>query len=373
MSFIIHNLIFFTYLRHSKYPIGTAVATSYGIGVFVGWRPNDDCHIVRSLWQKRGQGSSHAYLNRNALHGVMEASVGFRVTTSQGSGKVVGYVDGGKYFKNGKYLVQMRRQGRSGGKDISCVRRSDILQCKSTKFIPVIEQLKEAAKYQMQKDNYEAEKLQLMFEEKALMIDSTWRVFSEGFELFLTSFIKAAEEDENFDSEISTLLSAAIGFLEDFDLGDKSVRRKQESATKASPKASKKKPETPKQPSDNSDSGTWLMKSLFGDVVKTPELKTSRSYASSKLSLSFSSVSEVSTKPFGQKSYAKIYAILKTLMRTIAIAKAGCSNKPNLKVSVSVIVIDIYSVILLLPGLLTSRTVRWLWLLYMRRFSLFTM
>jgi len=39
--------------RHSKYPIGSCVATSFGVGVLVGWRVEDDCHVIRSLWQKK--------------------------------------------------------------------------------------------------------------------------------------------------------------------------------------------------------------------------------------------------------------------------------------------------------------------------------
>ena len=114
--------------RHSKFPIGDAVATSFGIGILVGWRSNDDCHIVRSLWQKRGQGSSNAYLNRDALHCVMEASVGFKVMTKSGSGKVIGYVNGGKTFCDGQYLVQVKRNGRSGNES-TLMERGDILQC----------------------------------------------------------------------------------------------------------------------------------------------------------------------------------------------------------------------------------------------------
>ena len=37
---------------HSKFPIGSCVATSFGIGVLVGWRVEDDCHIIRSLWMR---------------------------------------------------------------------------------------------------------------------------------------------------------------------------------------------------------------------------------------------------------------------------------------------------------------------------------
>ncbi len=92
----------------------------------------DDCHILRSLWQKRGQGSCHAYLNRSALHSIVEASVGFKVVTNFGSGKVVGYVNGGTNFCDGEYLVQMKKNGRIENEAI-VMSRSDILACTSGK------------------------------------------------------------------------------------------------------------------------------------------------------------------------------------------------------------------------------------------------
>jgi hypothetical protein len=96
----------------------------------VGWRTKDDCHIVRSLWKKRGHGSGHAYLNRNFLHDVLEASVGFKVETSLGDGKVIAYVDAGKKFLDGKFLVQMKTRGRKES-ELGIFNRGDIIQCPS--------------------------------------------------------------------------------------------------------------------------------------------------------------------------------------------------------------------------------------------------
>lgn len=258
----------------------------------------------------------------------MEASVGFKVVTSGGSGKVVGYINGGRHFSEGKYLVQVRKHGRTD-KELTEMNRSEIIQCKATKFIPILEQLREAAKYQMQIDNYEAERLQRMLEEQTLLIDNnTWRVFSEGFELFLSSFIKAAQEDENFDSEISGLLGMIISFLEDFELGNTTMHRKP-SISETRPQSSTVNAETPKI-EEVQDSGMWVTK-LFGDVMKTPQFETKIHQRETASPLLPSKT--VSTKPFGEKSYKKVYAILRTLTRTIAIAKAGCTKNPNLKVS----------------------------------------
>lgn len=45
--------------RHSKFPIGSCVATTFGVGVLVGWRVEDDMHIIRSLWKRSGPGESY--------------------------------------------------------------------------------------------------------------------------------------------------------------------------------------------------------------------------------------------------------------------------------------------------------------------------
>lgn len=99
----------------------------------MGWRTKDDCHIVRSLWKKRGHGSGHAYLNRNSLHGVLEGSVGFKVETTFGNGKVIAYVDAGKKFLDGKFLIQMKIHGRKQS-ELSILNRADIIQCPSGKL-----------------------------------------------------------------------------------------------------------------------------------------------------------------------------------------------------------------------------------------------
>lgn len=123
--------------RHSKFPIGDAIATSFGLGILVGWRSKDDCHILRALWKKRGQGSSHAYLNRNALHAVMEASVGFKVSTRYGTGKVIGYINGGVKFTEGQYLVRVKKNGRQDN-ELTTMNKTDVYKCTSGKIGPDI-------------------------------------------------------------------------------------------------------------------------------------------------------------------------------------------------------------------------------------------
>lgn len=316
--------------RHSRYPIGATVATSFGVGVLVGWRPKDDIHIIRSLWQKRGKGSSHAYLNRNSLHGIVEAAVGFKVNTSFGLGKIVAYVNAGNKFLDGQYVVKLKNDDvfHKVDQEFKYMQRNEINDCTSAKFIPVLEQLKEAAKYKMQVDTYETAKFQMMLEDKNLLLDKTWRMFSEGFELFLTSFIKAAEENEDFDVEINNFLSKIINFLEDFELDGAKHRLKQ---TLMTPPQFQTNTQNNAFDIDTKDDvigapALWFIHELFDENKNKEELHGCHN----KLQR-IDTVKSLDSGWSGD-SYKKIYAVLKMLMRTISIAKAGCINRPNLKV-----------------------------------------
>jgi hypothetical protein len=163
----------------------------------------------------------------------------------------------------------------------------------------------------MQVDHYESIKFQNFLEDESLLLNQTWRVFSEGFELFLSSFIKAAEEDDNIDSEINNFLASAIAFLEDFDLGG-------EQKTSNKPRS----PERMKRTKSESlrlhikGPGMWIVDDLLGDV-DTAKISHSEKQSDTQ---------------FGSDSYKKVYAFLNTTARTVAIAKSACTDRPNLKV-----------------------------------------
>ncbi len=154
-------------------------------------------------------------------------------------------------------------------------------------------------------------------EDESQLINETWRVFSEGSELFLSSFIKAAEEDDNIDSEIHNFLSSAITFLEDFDLGS----GKKGEGTLSPPKVMRSISESTKL--NLRGTGMWIVDDLFGDVA---------TQGSTNL-LTKPSTKSDDDGEFGSESYKKVYAALNTAARTIAIAQSSCSDRPNLKVS----------------------------------------
>jgi hypothetical protein len=144
--------------------------------VLVGWRLEDDCHIVRSLWNKRGAGSARAFLNRESIHTVVEAAVGFSVETTRGNGKVIGYIQGGGDFRSGKFLVHIKTSGRYSTV-VSMVNRSDIVSCKGAKFLPIVEQIRESANYLIQLDNYESSRVLISLENDHAYVDKTLRIF----------------------------------------------------------------------------------------------------------------------------------------------------------------------------------------------------
>jgi hypothetical protein len=172
--------------RFSKYPIGSCVATTFGIGVLVGWRVEDDMHIIRSLWNRSGPGSGLAFLRRECLYSIVEAAVGFDVETRLGSGMVEGYVRGGKDHTDGKYFVHLKSKGRYQDRVVE-FKRNQIISCRGAKFIPVTEHIRAAALYQLESLHYKARIREHMLNDPSATKarqKGTWRKFSEYVDLF---------------------------------------------------------------------------------------------------------------------------------------------------------------------------------------------
>ncbi|KAL9189680.1 hypothetical protein ACHAXT_009355 [Thalassiosira profunda] len=213
--------------HHSKFPMGSCVATTYGVGVLVGWRVEDDMHIIRSLWNRSGPGSGLAYLRRDCIHSVLEAAVGFDVQTTYGEGKVVAYVRGGPKNTTGKYFVELN--GRHKGRAME-FNRCQILSCQGATFVPVTEHIRAAALYRLEVLHYKAK-----LREQRLSNPLTsgkrdkgmWRNFSEYVDLFANSFSKAISEDSDFDKEFDRFVSHIISLLEG---GGSAVKRDDDDA-----------------------------------------------------------------------------------------------------------------------------------------------
>ena len=316
--------------RHSKYPIGACVATTFGVGILVGWRVEDDCHIVRSLWHRRGPGSADAYLNRHALHGVVEAAVGFGVQTTLGKGEVLGYVEAGRDFKVGRYFVHIKEVGRYSGQIVefnSC----DILSCQGPEFIPVIELIREASQYQIQVDNYEAECRHQLHEDGSID-ESKWKAVSKGFETVWSSFLLALEEDRDFDEGVNLFFTRVIEFLDRLDKPEssnqKSTQVLKETILVAEPAdiALVASVGSDKSTLSTSAPGIWLLNSLF--ISKKKKQKDEPLYGEK-------STAEV-LKVDLSKAYKKANSIIRALMKTTSIARASSKDQPNLRLGLAI-------------------------------------
>ncbi|KAL7560709.1 hypothetical protein ACA910_021439 [Epithemia clementina (nom. ined.)] len=402
---------------HSKAPVGSCVATKFGLGVLVGWRVEDDCHLVRSLWQRRGPGASCAYLNRDAINCVVEASVGFHVQTKFGAGLVLAYVDsGGKHFDNGRFLVSIQEEGRQHHGQVVELYRPDILECPGAQFIPVIEHIREAAHFQIQVDNYQAalrvqqvqrregNDLDNIFPDTkededdmtSTTMQSFWQTGSAWVEILWNSFLKAVEEEEGdtVDSWLNDLIQGIVVFLERLDehppsaaaayngsansngISMKSDEKKETDDDQCYRSNRQKKPEgnhhrrepsfdtstvvsgdfaielvaskdyetSKKNPQKQKNDGThvlepglWLMNDIFGGVFSSKSFKKEE-HPPDEVDGPRIEASAVNDGPSDRDVYYnRIFAVLRTLMKTITIARATSVEHPHLRLALAIV------------------------------------
>jgi hypothetical protein len=321
--------------KHSKLPIGSCVATSFGLGVLVGWRVEDDCHVIRSLWQRRGPGSACAYLRRDSIHATVEAAVGFEVGTPFGEGKVVAYVDGKRDYRSGRYFVVMKEDGRHKGKVLEFNRR-DITSCHSARFIPIIELIREAAQYQLQVDNYEAVLRETEVKTSRMPKPAEiGRALPKYADIVWKSFLRAIEEDSNFDEGVNHFMTSVINFLERLDrpteVQDKPDYDEQKIVITATEESNSSKMSDVEQ-----KPGFWIMNDMFGGIFSTKErIEAADDEDDMKTEIEVE-MHESANPSKGPTSIDRAFSVIRTLMRTVSIARAGCVNEPNFKLVLSI-------------------------------------
>jgi len=347
--------------KHSKVPIGACVATSFGIGVVVGWRVEDDCHIVRSLWQRRGAGAAHAYLNRSAIHGVVEAAVGFHVMTRCGSASVLGYVDGGPKFLDGRYTVCLKDDGIYKNCEVSLPRK-DVYSCYGAQFIPVIEYIKEACDFEIMLDDYNSflRQQKLSHAEEETEEEKLWKFWSENLDIIWKSFLKAVEEDSEFDEGVDYFMNNIIDFLERLDRptsgpGNGAAEETEDSSSNLNSlpirddtsKADSSCGDSTEMEDDDHENhaGFWIMNDIFGGIFARPGDGKSRSETSKETSTNGHCTEEkkcddqhlpVDESTFLDVYYKRAFAIVHTLMRTVSLARAASSGKPRLRLALTI-------------------------------------
>ena len=320
--------------KHSKFPIGSCVATSFGIGVLVGWRVEDDCHVVRSLWQRRGSGSACAYLQRDAIHSTMGAANGFEVETKLGKGEVVGYTHAGRDFRLGRYLVEMKEPGKHQNQTLGLI-KGDIVSCKSARFIPIVEHVREAVQYQLQVDRYN----DVIEEDEPDAFEPIkgkhWRKISNCSDILWKSFLRATEEDEGFDEGMNDFISSIVRFFETLDSQPGGIDANENDVSNIVITATDSSKSIPKE--DVTESSLWLMHDFFG--LFGGKGGERRHDADESIEIEVGDVDEsnqAATTASSQKNYDRIFGVIRTLMRTVSIARAGCSDEPEFKLALSI-------------------------------------
>lgn len=335
--------------KHSKLPMGSCVATSFGLGVLVGWRVEDDVHIVRSLWQHRGSGSACAYLQRDSIHATMEAAVGFDANTTRGRGTVVGYSNGGPEFKSGRYFVFIKEEGRFH-KQVVELNRTDVLSCESAKFIPIVEHIRAAAQYQLQIDRYEELRDANSNEED--ISTKMWGEFSKHFDTLWKSFLKAIEEDHEFDDGMNEFVQKCINFLNqldapgngetpisqsnsgtDIDGFDASIVIHTTDSSNSQQSTNDSSSISPEE-GEKQDTGFWLMNNMFD--IFNPNRDVDDVVVDNEAAEGIEVQCTPRNRKKSEKNYARAFAMLRTLTRTVTNAKAASADEPSFKIAMAV-------------------------------------
>lgn len=331
----------------SKVPIGSCVATTFGVGVLVGWRVEDDIHVVRSLWQRRGFGSAHAYLNRNAIHSTLEAAVGFDVNTRFGSGVVLAYVDGGRTFQNGRYFVAIKEDGRHHGHVLG-IQRKDIVSCHGAHFIPIIEHIREAATYQIQVDTYQASLREQQFQESDPTHEKFWNICSTYADILWKSFLKAVEEDKDFDEGMNEFIASIIDFLEKLDessvISDdtKSTISDDFIASDFEVECVVLEDGQPKAEAETMEPGFWVINDILGGVFRSPLADMTSGDVSAKESSPAAKPISEKTRVSDEleittsKNYKRAFSLIRTLMKTVSVAQASSADHPHFRMAMAI-------------------------------------
>ena len=321
--------------RHSKFAIGSCVATTFGVGILVGWRVEDDMHIIRALWNRSGPGSALAYLRRDSVHSVVEAAVGFDVQTTYGTGKVVSYVKGGRKNTSGKYFVKL--YGRHKGRVME-FNRCQILSCQGATFVPVTEHIRAAALYRLEVLHYKAKLREQMNAQGGGRKKGMWRNFSEYVDLFANSFSQAISEDPDFDSEFDKFVLHIIDLLDGKkdsadEKKDGDEKKDSDETSLAETDDTTKSPPSPQEtvaeeaePEPTSNWWNWndLMKAAFCVEPKKKEVKN---------------VTENEdvlrqAKAF-EEAHQSAEILIRVLLRTLTVARASVPDRPKLHLALA--------------------------------------
>lgn len=311
--------------RHSKFPIGSCVATTFGIGVLVGWRVEDDCHIIRSLWKRGGPGSGTAYLRRDSIHNVVEAAIGYDVQTTFGAGNVVSYVRGGQKNTAGRYLVRLTGRRKD---QVLEFERCQILSCQGAAFAPVTEHIRAAAIFRLQILQYKAKLREQSLNSSSNFVrgKGMWRNFSEYVDLFANSLSKAIAEDPDFGSEFDKFVSHVIDLLDGKKGGE-------DTSSDAKGRIDDKgvcqlMPGTEKNTSGDNAIESWNINDILGCLFVDNNKGGKSIFTDREVMLNAQAFDE---------AHESAQILIRVLLRTISVAKAAVPDRPKFLIVLAMI------------------------------------
>jgi len=283
------HLVCDRYPLHSVAPLGACVWTTYGAGVLVGWRVEDQVHVIV-------QGTQQWYLQPSSILQTIATAPGLQVETSHGTGTVVSVTSPTEYW------VQLLDDD-----DEQVVCLDTVLSCPKASFLPLIRHIQEAAHYQIQMDAYQAS------QQRSLSNNNDWM---EWLDILWQSFLKAVDEDDEFDQGVNEFMAEIIEFLEGVDDEDVNEDEVDEPAQDLILQV--------EEVADDSEQGFWIANDLMGGIFTN-----SRDSEASMLS-------HESKEQELTKKYTRAFAVVNVLMRTVSIARASSGRHATFRLGLNV-------------------------------------
>jgi hypothetical protein len=275
----------------------------------------------------------------------MEAAVGFDVNTNLGHGTVVAYVHAGRDFRNGRFFVHIKEEGRYKGQILEFA-KNNIQSCDGPKYIPVIELFREAARYQLLVDNYKA-----ALREQVAGVDGEhhlsdeelfWQSCSKGFEILWASLLKTVDEDKDkdFDRGMNEFFSDIIRFLEGLDHPDGKPEEKTVALsvilenTEADGETEGDNSTVASSAVDIQTPGFWFLNDWFGGIFQNGPKTELPQVTIAELSTRTNAV--IKSEAYNSDGYKLAFAVIRCLMKSITIARASCDGEPELRLAFSI-------------------------------------
>jgi hypothetical protein len=204
---------------------------------------------------------------------------------------------------------------------------SPVFRVQSFQFLPIIEHVREAANYQIQVDNYEAALRRQRFDDSGLSPEQEWlQRWSSWLDILWKSFLKAVEEDKDFDDEVNNFMSSIIDFLDRLD------QTKCDSDEYCEVIPDEIEVQLAPQKGNGTDEPSFLiLNDLFGGVFGADDTGNEALVKRSPIRVKGGGDRE---KP---SNYDRAFGVLRTLMKTVSIARVASVDHPHLRLGLAIV------------------------------------